>query len=386
MIFYTRRWPGFIVLALLVTAAVCSSPAAAGEGAALLELDSLHLPAGFEISLFASNVPGVRSLVLSPGGTVFAGTLSEGKVYALRDLNGDARADEVLVVDDHLLLPSGVAFRSGDLYVAEGGRILIYAGIEERLYDPPEPIVMSNAFPADTFRGWHSIAFGPDGKLYATIGAPCNVCEPDDPRFATIARMGRNGENFEIVARGVRSAGALAWHPVGGELYFTDTGREWLGDDFPRDELNRVSRDDLHFGFPYCHGEGLSDPEFGGGRECGGFTPPVALLGAHVGAFGLCFPREANLPAPYRNSAFIAERGSLVGSAPAGFRVTTVFFPEEGDPVYKEFAGGWLKDGEILGRPTDVVVTPDGDLLVSDEYGGVIYRIRYDWSSTAGHE
>ncbi len=379
-------WAGFAVAVLILSAGLVRCPSAAEAAESPLDLDSIRLPDGYHISIFASHVPGVRSLAISPEGTIFAGTLSEGKVYALRDLNGDQQVDEVLVVDEGLILPSGVAFRSGDLYVAEGSRILLYAEIEERLYDSPEPIVVSNPFPADNFHGWHTIAFGPDGKLYASIGAPCNACESADPLFATIVRMGRGGEEIEIVARGVRSAGGLAWHPENGDLYFTEAGRVWMGDQIPSDELNRSGGEGFHFGFPFCHGTDLPDPELGEGVDCDQFTSPAAELGSHVGPFGLAFGRGTNFPDRQRNSLFIAERGSLVGSDPAGFRLTTLSLSEEGEPVYEEFATGWLREGEILGRPTDLVVTAEGDLLLSDEYRGVIYRISFEESRTKKDE
>jgi glucose/arabinose dehydrogenase len=363
-------------LGLLLPAA--ASPAAPpGGDETPWSVDSLRVASGFRIALFADGLPGVRSLTVTPKGTVFAGTASEGRVYAVKDDNGDGRADEVLVVDEGLTLPSGVAARGGDLYVAEAGRILLYDGLEGALYDPPEPIVVSNDFPADTFRPWHTIAFGPDGKLYASIGAPCNACASGDERFATIVRMDRNGLDFEIFARGIRSAGGLAWEPESGALLFTDAGRAWLGDDFPPDELCRAGEPGLHFGFPWCHGDGAADPELAPDSTCDRFTPPVALLDAHAGAFGLCFPRDERLPEEVRRSALVAERGSLYRNVPSGFRVVRVDLAAPGEARVEEFAGGWLRGGRIHGRPTDLLVRPEGDVLLSDEYAGVIYRIWY---------
>ncbi len=370
--------PGMIIALPAVLLSLASMPSARPAQADLdpLDLDSIDLPPGFHISFFAEGLHGVRSLAAGPSGAIFAGTLAEGKVYAVRDLNGDREADEVLTVDEGLNLPSGVAFRGGDLYVAEAGRILIYPGIEDYLYEPPDPIVISNAFPPDRFRGWKTIAFGPDGNLYIAIGAPCNSCEPDDPRFATIARMNRDGESFEIYSGGVRSAGGLAWHPEGGDLFFTDAGHDWLGDDFLPDELNRAAAGGLHFGFPYCRGAGVPDPELGRGN-CAGFQSPALELDPGVGAFGISFYDGGPFPESYRNCLFIAERGILSRSEPAGFRVMVVRFPGSGAPVYEEFAGGWLRDGKVIGRPTDILVTPEGEILLSDEYAGVIYRIWY---------
>ena len=289
----------------------------AGLGAQQPPLDRVNLPEGFSIDVYASGLENPRSMVLSPNGTLFVGSRitpreiaqgappDAGQVYAVLDRDGDQRADEVITLTQGLNAPNGVAFRDGALYVAEISRILRYDDIETRLDDPPAPVVVNDSFPTDWMHGWKFIDFGPDGKLYTPVGAPCNICdrEADDPRYASITRMNADGSNLEVFASGIRNSVGYDWHPETGELWFTSNGRDSLGDERPGDTLNHAPRPGLHFGFPYCHAGDIPDPEFGSAR------PP--------------------------------DRG----------------------------ASG--------GRPVDVLVMPDGALLVSDDRMGVIYRISY---------
>jgi len=337
-----------------------------------LPLEEIRLPEGFEITLWADGLPGARQLALGARGTVFVGTRREGRVYAVRD-------GTVRTIARGLRSPNGVAFREGSLFVAEISRVLRWDDIEDRLDDPPAPAVVRDDFPADDWHGWKFIAFGPDDRLYVPVGAPCNVCERDDERYASILRMKPDGTELEVFARGVRNTVGFDWHPETGELWFTDNGRDLLGDDLPPDELNRAPEAGLHFGFPYCHGRAVSDPELGRGRPCSGFRPPERELGAHVAALGMRFYRGDSFPAEYRH-IFIAEHGSWNRSTPDGYRVTTVRLDAEGRAVsYEPFAEGWLRpDGAgAWGRPVDLLVLPDGSLLVSDDRAGAIYRIRY---------
>ncbi|HWR25731.1 MAG TPA: PQQ-dependent sugar dehydrogenase, partial [Methanosarcina sp.] len=239
-------------------------------------LACIKLPAGFSIDYYAENIEGARSMTLSPNGTLFVGSRDTGKVYAVLDRNNDSKAENVLVLAEGLNSPNGVAFRNGSLYVAEISRVLRYDDIEARLNNPPEPVVVNNNFSSDSWHGWKYIKFGPDGKLYVPVGMPCNVCnkEGEDERYGTIMRMEPDGSQLEIFARGVRNSVGFAWHPETGELWFTDNGRDWLGDDAPPDELNKAPRQGMHFGFPYCHGGDIPDPEFGSLRNCSEFTPP----------------------------------------------------------------------------------------------------------------
>lgn len=337
----------------------------------------IELPPGFTLSIYAANVPNARSMALSPGGTLFVGTRKLGKVYALPDRNGDYRADEVITLARGLNMPNGVAFRDGDLYVAEVHRVIRFKDIERRLRSPGEPEVVSEAFPDKRWHGWKFIRFGPDGRLYVPVGAPCNVCESDDPRFAAILRMNAEGGNPEIFARGVRNTVGFDWHPVTKELWFTDNGRDWLGDDLPPDELNRAGVKGLHFGFPYLHGQDVPDPSFGGKVKHAAFTKPALEHPAHVAPLGMRFYTGRMFPAAYRNQIFIAEHGSWNRSSPIGYRIALARFTGEGDLRYEVFASGWLKEDKVMGRPVDLEVMPDGSLLVSDDHRGAIYRIVY---------
>ena len=340
------------------------------------ELSRVRVPEGFSVSFYSDRVPNARSLAMGPGGTLFVGTRSGGTVYALTDSDGDNFAETVRVVDDGLNSPNGVAFRDGSLYVAEISRILRYDGIESRLSSPPDPAVVNDSLPTDGHHGWKFIRFGPDGKLYVPVGAPCNVCERADRRYASVLRMNPDGSNVEIFARGVRNTVGFDWHPETGVLWFTDNGRDHMGDDVPPDELNRTPAAGLHFGFPYCHGTDVGDPRFGSSRSCGEFVPPALELPAHVAALGMRFYTGSMFPASWKNSIFVAEHGSWNRSSPVGYRVTRVSVSAGRAVSYETFADGWLgDDGAAWGRPVDVLVAPDGALLVSDDRRGAVYRI-----------
>ena len=341
------------------------------------ELARIRLPEGFRIDLFAEDVPGARSMTLGPEGTLFVGTRAAGKVYALRDEDGDGRAEPARVIAAGLDSPNGVALRDGALYVAEISRILRFDGIESRLDDPPEPVVVRDDLPDEPHHGWKFIAFSPEGLLYVPVGAPCNVCESQDERFASILRMRPDGSGLEVFARGVRNTVGFDWHPETRELWFTDNGRDWMGDDQPPDELNRAPVPGLHFGFPYWHGVGIADPDFTSDRPPGSFTPPELALGPHVAALGMRFYTGAQFPPAWQGRIFVAEHGSWNRREKTGYRVTTVTL-EEGRAVrYEPFATGWLEGDDNWGRPVDVQVMSDGALLVSDDSRGVIYRISY---------
>lgn len=366
---------------ILFTCALLSSGACLHLGSPVsgsqdLPLNKIRLPDGFEISIYASDVPGARSMALGPNGTLFVGT-RVGKVYAIVDRNRDNRADEVITVARGLRMPNGVALRGGALYVGEVSRVLRYDNIEARLSNPPTPVVVNDTFPGDRHHGWKFIRFGPDGQLYVPVGAPCNVCERSDGRYALIMRMNPDGTGLEVFARGVRNTVGFDWHPETKTLWFTDNGRDWLGDDVPPDELNHAPRKGLHFGFPYCHGGDISEPEFGEKHACEEFVPPAMKLGPHVAAIGMRFYTGTMFPERYRNQIFIAEHGSWNRSTPIGYRVTLVRLEENRAVTYEVFAEGWLQGNAAWGRPADVLVMPDGALLVSDDRAGVIYRIVY---------
>ncbi len=356
-------------------------------------LERITLPPGFSIDIYAQGLSNPRSMALSPNGTLFVGTRmspqaiargepDSGLVYALLDRDNDQQADEVIRIDAGLNVPNGVAFRDGALYVAEINRILRYDGIESRLDNPPEPVVLTDRYPTDWLHGWKFIAFGPDGKLYVPVGAPCNVCDRrEEPRYASITRMNSDGTDQEVFARGIRNSVGFDWHPETNELWFTSNGRDGWGDERPPDTLNRAPQEGLHFGFPYCHAGELSDPDFGRIRPCSEFTAPALNLGPHVAALGLRFYTGDMFPDEYWNQMFIAEHGSWNRSPEAGHtghRLTVVQLEGNRAVGYEVFAEGWLgEDNTAWGRPVDVLVMPDGALLVSDDLAGVIYRISY---------
>ena len=364
-------------------AALLATPVPAQDGMGRPELRRLTLPPGFSIEVYAADVPNARQMALSPSGTLFVSTRRAGNVYAVLDDDGDQAADRVLTIDSDLNIPNGVAFRDGALYVAEVSRVLRYDDIEANLETPPEPVVVNDAFPGDRAHGWKFIAFGPDGRLYVPVGAPCNVCdhEATAPIYSTITRMNPDGSELEIYARGIRNSVGFAWHPETDELWFTNNGRDMLGDTRPADTLNHAPQPGFHFGFPFCHQGDIQDPEFST-RPCSEFRPPAQRLGPHVAALGMRFYTGDLFPPEYRHQIFIAEHGSWNRSAEAGhtgYRITVATL--DGDQVtdYSIFAEGWLDPAtnEAWGRPVDVQVMPDGALLVTDDRVGAIYRITY---------
>lgn len=365
---------------VLLVASACGATPAPGNGNPESDplLSRIQLPEGFRIGIYARGVRNARAMAMGPGGTLFVGSRRAGNLYAVLDRDRDYVAEEVLVLDSGLRMPSGVAFRDGALYVAEVSRVLRYDDIENRLDDPPEPVVVNRGFPSDRHHGWKFIRFGPDGKLYVPVGAPCNVCERSDPRYATIMRMNQDGSDLEVYVSGVRNTVGFDWHPVSGELWFTDNGRDLMGNDIPADELNRVTAAGQHFGFPYHHGIDVPDPEFGGRRPLETMVAPVQELGPHVAAVGMRFYTGDMFPASYRNQVFIAEHGSWNRDSKIGYRVTLVRLEGGEAAGYEDFATGWLEDEEVYGRPADVEVMPDGSLLVSDDYAGMIYRITHE--------
>ncbi len=358
----------------LLAAGLALAPAlACAEGA--LPLDELHLPPGFHVAEF-TRVPNAREMTLGTNGTLFVGSMSAGKVYAITPAADGRHADKTRVIAQDLRMPVGVAFKDGALYVSAVSRILRFDAIESRLDDPPQAQVVTDRLPSDAAHGWRFIAFGPDGKLYVPIGAPCNIC--DRAGYAKLTRMNADGSGAEDVALGIRNTVGFDWQPGTKTLWFTDNGRDWMGDDVPSDELNRIGRIGEHFGFPYCHQGDLPDPEFGKGHPCSQYTPPVLKVGAHVAALGMRFYTGKQFPPEYRNSIFIAEHGSWNRSRKVGYRIVNVRLDGGRVVDSKTFIDGWLRpDQSVWGRPADVLVMPDGALLVSDDRAGAIYRIAY---------
>jgi glucose/arabinose dehydrogenase len=342
-------------------------------------LDALKLPPGFSVQVYAAQVPNARSIALGRKGTVFVSTRQEDKVYALVDENGDYTADRVHVVAKGLDTPNGIAYKDGSLYIAEIARLLRLDGIDDKLAEPPKPVVLTDKLPDKEHHGWRYIRFGPDGLLYIPIGAPCNVCDAPEPIFNTVARMKADGTGLEVYATGVRNSVGFDWHPQTKELWFTENGRDALGNDLPPDELNRAPKAGLDFGFPACHAGVIIDPEFGRGHACTEYEPPVQQLGPHVAALGMRFYTGTMFPEEYRGSAIIAEHGSWNREKKLGYRLMRVRLDGNRAVSYEPFVTGFLDEAkdEVWGRPVDVEVLDDGSMLISDDHAGAVYRITY---------
>lgn len=337
-------------------------------------LDHLQVPAGFHVSLYSDQVPNAREMAVGPKGTVFVGS-NKGDVYALTAVDHGGRADKVRVIASDLRSPSGVAVHGSDLYVSAINRILRFPDIEDHLDHPP-PQVVTDKLPDQTHAGGRFIAFGPDGELYVPIGAPCNVC--DKAGYAKLTRMNADGSGAQDVAYGIRNTVGFDWQPGTGKLWFTDNGRDLLGDNVPSDELNRVDKLGEHFGFPYCHEGDILDPDFGKGKSCKDYAPPALKLGAHVASLGMRFYTGKMFPKSFQGAIFIAEHGSWNRSSKSGYRVVVVHVGMDGKVTNQQpFLTGFLDGQTTLGRPADVQPLPDGSLLVSDDDNGAIYRVTY---------
>jgi glucose/arabinose dehydrogenase len=354
----------------LATLSVCTAADTADK------LTEIELPDGFEIAIFSDRVPGARQLARARSGTVFVGSIREGKVYALPNANRDAQADSVEVFADELTMPSGLAFIGDDLYVGALNRVLRYRKAGATRPPRAKAKVVTDVLPNKTHHGWKYLRAGPDGHLYVPVGAPCNVCLSDDSRFASILRMNPKTGETTIYAQGIRNTVGMAFHPVTRELWFSDNGADMLGDDVPADEINHATGPGQHFGFPYVHAGDIPDPEFGTGRALDGYVPPVVKIQAHSAALGIAFYNGKMFPKAYDGALFIAEHGSWNRSRKVGYRVSVVRFDDTG-AHYEPFAEGWLVDEDAWGRPNDVLMAPDGSLLISDDQAGAVYRVSY---------
>jgi glucose/arabinose dehydrogenase len=334
-------------------------------------LDKIQLPENYHIEVFAKNVENARGLDFAPDGTLFAGSRNKGNLYAIK-------AGKVMLLDKDLAMPSGLDYYEGDLYVGAISTIFIYPDILDHLDNPTKEIV-TDRFPSDRWHGWKYLRFGPDGKLYVPVGAACNVCDSVNPIYATISTINKDGSESEIYARGVRNTVGFDFHPVTGELWFTDNGRDMMGDDIPPDELNHAPVKGLHFGFPYLHGANVKDPEFWDKRPDGlDITKPKLEIQAHSAAIGMRFYTGEMFEEKYHNGIFIAEHGSWNRSKKVGYIVSFAGFENDEVVEYEVFASGWLQGEDFWGRPADVAVGPDGALYVSDDYAHCIYRIYYE--------
>ena len=355
---------------------VCFAILLAESSYADLQLNLIELPPGFSIEIYAEGVENARQMVRGHNGTIFAGSRRAGKLWAVTDADGDQYAETVRLIDEDLKMPSGVEFLDGALYVGAVDRILRYDNIESLLDQPPEPVVVTDALPGKEHHGWKYLRFGPDGKLYIPVGVPCNIC--DEEGFGEIRRMNPDGSGMEIFAKGVRNSVGLAFHPENDQLWFTENGKDMMGDDIPADELNHAPQAGMHFGIPYCHQGDLLDEEFGKGKSCGDYTPPVAKLDPHAAALGLAFYTGEMFPSEYTNRLFITQHGSWNRTEKSGYQILVVDVQPDGTVLNQQvFAAGWLQNEKSWGRPNDVLVMPDGALLVSDDQANVIYRISY---------
>ncbi len=344
-----------------------------------LHLDKLQLPKGFKVEIYASDIKNARSLCLSPEGTLYVGTRSAGNVYALKDTDGDNRCDKKFTLLTEGNMPNGVAVKDGDLYIAEVNRILKIPAVESRLEDPGTPEVVFDKYPTESHHGWKYIAFGPDGKLYVPVGAPCNICESDSI-YATITRINPDGSGMEIVQKGIRNTVGFAWQPGTNNLWFTDNGRDMMGDDIPDCELNHATQERMNFGYPYCHQGDVADPEFGAKHPCSDFTPPAARMGPHTAPLGMAFYTGNMFPAEYKNQILVARHGSWNRTKKSGYDIVFARLDAQGKVTeVKPFIEGWLNpaDDDVWGRPVDLEVMPDGSVLISDDFADVIYRVTY---------
>lgn len=347
------------------------------------ELKNFRLPVGFSMGVYSDKVPNARGMAVASSGVVYVASRTQGKVFALVSGANKAVAEKVVTVASGLDSPIGVTLLNGALFVSERFRVSRIDDIDSS-YDKSPPLhVVKDDFPKDAWHGEKIIKAGPDGKLYVPIGAPCNSCDTEQQPHAKIHRMNPDGSQFEVYARGVRNSVGIAWHPRTQELWFTDNGRDQLGDNMPSDKLNHAPRPGMHFGFPYCQGGVLPDPEFHAGRQCSEFTAPAAKLGPHVATLGLHFYTGQQFPQAYRHQLFVAEHGSWNRSQKIGYRVVLVTLHENQVVSETVFVDGFLQGDKVVGRPVDVAQLPDGSLLVSDDYAGRIYRISYEAPPTA---
>ncbi len=338
-----------------------------------IPVDKIKVPAGFKVELWASGINNARTMTWGDKGTLFVGSRVAGQVYAIVDKGGTR---EVKVIAKGLELPNGTAFKDGTLYVAEISKIWKFENIEANL-DNPQPKLVYDTLPKDQPHGWKYLAFGPDGKLYFNIGAPCNICLPPDTH-ANISRINPDGTGFEYVAHGVRNSVGFDFHPVTKQLYFATHGRDWLGDDSPSDRLDVVTKKGQHFGYPFCHAGDTLDPEFGKGKSCNDYVKPILKTGPHIAGNGVEFYTGSMFPPEYKNRIFLAQRGSWNRTKKIGFRVAMVTLDAKGGVAkYEPFAEGWLQGDQIWGRPVYTRMMKDGSLLISDDYAGAIFRVSY---------
>jgi glucose/arabinose dehydrogenase len=335
-----------------------------------LPTSKFKLPPGFKVETWASGVLDARALRQGAKGNIFVSTLFVGnKVYAIPE-QGDKKPK---VIIDKMPMAAGIVFHKGNLYVATHKQIMRYDNVEDKLDNLGEPKVLYDKLPGGDDHSWKYLRIK-DDKLYYAIGAPCNICDPGE--YAKIYRMNLDGSGIETVAAGVRNTVGFDFHPKTGELWFTDNGRDWFSEELPNDELNRVSKPNLHFGYPYCHQGNIPDPEFGWGKSCNDYEKPAAFLGPHAGSLGMTFYTGKMFPAKYQNAIFIARHGPW--NRTVKYADVSVAYPDgKGGAKVEPFMTGFVENNSYLGRPVDFLVLKDGSMLVSDDHAGAIYRISY---------
>ena len=360
------------------------APILTGRPGSALPVSSLKVPAGFKIEVWADGMPDARSLALGAHGTVFVGNRVGKNVYAVIDRGGKREVKTILTGLD---TPNGIVFSKGTLFVAERTRLTRYDGIEEHLDAPPAPKLMATWPENKPSHFWHYLALGPDGKLYFNNGAPDNIVLPNYQQ-AAILRINPKNDVLETYAQGVRNSVGITFHPVSHNIWFTNNGRDWMSEDLPEDTLHVATRKGENFGYPFCHQGDTLDPEFGKNRTCSEFDPPAAKLGAHVAPLALHFYTGKMFPAEYRNTLFIVRHGSWNRSKKQGYDVVRATIGpnnkvEKIEPFLTGFLQDATKDPPMWGRPVDILQMPDGALLISDDYNGIIYRLSYAGSKVA---
>ncbi len=345
-------------------------------------LQAAIVPDGFKIEVFAEKVDGARQMALSDTGVIYVGSRRPGKVHAVIDTDGDFKADKTVLIIDDLYMPSGLTYKDGDLYVAEVDKILRFKDIDKNYDKSPKPEVVFDNLPDKSHHGWKYAKFGPDERLYIPIGVPCNVCNEEDKRFGTIIALDVESGEFEYIATGVRNSVGFDWDPLTQEFWFTDNGRDWMGDDVPPCELNKVSKSGDFFGFPYVHGNSVKDPEFYSSfkKDKGNtdFVLPQWEYQAHVAPLGMIFYQGKQFPKEYQNSILVAQHGSWNRSKKVGYKIVNMQLDKDRNVIAQnDFVTGWLEGEKVLGRPVDLITLPDGSVLISDDGFSIIYRVSY---------
>ncbi|MGB0662640.1 MAG: PQQ-dependent sugar dehydrogenase [Pontibacterium sp.] len=359
-------------------------------------IDKLTVPDGYRVSV-AAEVNNPRQLAVASPYHLFVGSRHAGVVTALLDTNQDGTFDRRFTLARNLTMPSGIALWQNDLYIAATGTIYRVKNATQahQQNTPPVLEVVYRDLPNARHHGWKytGIQQQADGSLsfVTNVGAPCNLCFSSDERFASLMRFSLNPDSGElsqpkVIAHGVRNSVGFDWHPTTGNLWFTDNGRDMMGDDIPDDELNELKKDGQHFGYPFVHGKGVNEPsaDIQGYRSqvSQTFTPPSHGFGAHRAPLGMHFYQGDRFPDAAQHPLFVALHGSWNRSSKVGYKVVKLVpnGSENGQVRWQQsdFVTGWLEGENAWGRPADISHDGQGGLLIADDYGGVIYRVSYE--------